>query len=199
MLFVGLTGGIGSGKSTVAALLAERGAVVVDADLMARRAVVLGSPGYARVVERFGSEVLLPDGDLDRQGLADRVFADDDERQALEGIVHPEVRRLVSEAVAAHVGTDDVVVVDSPLLIESGAADDFDLVVVVSARPSTQVARSQARGMDADDAHARIAAQLPLADKTAVADIVIDNDGSREELEAQVEELWVELRRRSRQ
>jgi dephospho-CoA kinase len=197
VLFVGLTGGIGSGKSTVARLLAEHGAVVLDADVLAREAVSQGSPGYLLVVDRFGAAVVGPGGDLDRQALADLVFHDDKARRALEAIVHPEVRRLTAEAIAEQAGTDAVVVLDSPLLIETDAHTDCEVVVVVSAPEQALIARSVARGMDESDVRARLAAQLPLEDKVALADIVLDNQGSRGELEAQVDGLWAELRRRA--
>ena len=197
MLFVGLTGGIGSGKSTAAGMLADRGAVVLDADALARAAIARGTPGFDRVVELFGPDVLAPDGDLDRARIAGIVFADEERRRALEAIVHPEVRRMIAEGVAAHAGTDDVVVLNSPLLIETGSDRDCDVVVVVSAGPETQIARSVRRGMDEADARARLAAQLPLERKAQQADVVLDNEGTAAELEAQVDRLWTDLRARA--
>jgi dephospho-CoA kinase len=197
MLFVGLTGGIGSGKSTVATMLADRGAVVLDADAFARDAVERGTPGFDRVVKLFGPEVVTPGGDLDRARIADEVFADEDRRRALEAIVHPEVRRMVAEGMAADAGIDSVVVLNSPLLIETGSDRDCDLVVVVSAEPETQIRRLVARGMDEADARARQAAQLPLERKAELADVVLDNEGTTAELEAQVERLWEDLRSRA--
>jgi dephospho-CoA kinase len=197
MLFVGLTGGIGSGKSTAAGMLADRGAVVLDADAFARDAIARGTPGFERVLELFGPGVLRPDGDLDRARIAEIVFADEGRRRALEAIVHPEVRRRIAEGVAAHVGTDDVVVVNSPLLIETGSDRDCDVVVVVSAEPETQIARLVRRGMDEADARARLAAQLPLERKAQQADVVLDNDGTAAELEAQVAHLWDDVRSRA--
>ena len=193
MLLVGLTGGIGSGKSTAARMLGDRGASVLDADAFARDAIALGTPGFDRVVDLFGPEVVGADGDLDRGRIASEVFADAERRRALEAIVHPEVRRLIAEGVAAHVGTSDVVVLNSPLLIETGGDRDCEVVVVVSARPETQIARSVARGMDEADARARLATQLPLADKVERADVVLDNEGALDALEEQVARLWVDL------
>jgi len=193
MLLVGLTGGIGSGKSTAARMLGDRGASVLDADAFARDAIALGTPGFDLVVDLFGPEVVGADGDLDRGRIASEVFADAERRRALEAIVHPEVRRLIAEGVAAHVGTSDVVVLNSPLLIETGGDRDCEVVVVVSARPETQIARSVARGMDEADARARLATQLPLADKVERADVVLDNEGALDALEEQVARLWVDL------
>lgn len=193
MLTVGLTGGIGSGKSTVAGMLARHGAVIIDADGLAREAVAAGTPGFEAVRERFGDAVLIADGRLDRAALAEIVFADADARRDLEAIVHPEVRLRIAEVIAAHAGTDDVVVLDSPLLIESGAHRDVALVVVVSAQGQTQIARLRHRGMDGSDARARIAAQLPTAQQVALANVVIDNEGTLDELQRQVDRLWDRL------
>jgi dephospho-CoA kinase len=197
MLLVGLTGGIGSGKTTVARWLAERGAVVIDADALARDAVDPSTPGFDAVVARFGHGVVRADGSLDRRGLADVVFADDDARRDLESIVHPEVRRGIAEIVAANAGSDRVVLLDSPLLIETGAYRDCEVVVVVAAEPETQIARLVARGMDEADARARLAAQMPLSRKAEVADVVLDNEGSLDELRDQVDRLWDELASRA--
>ena len=197
MLLVGLTGGIGSGKSTVARMLAARGAVVIDADVLARQAVELGTSGLDAVVARFGDGVLGPDGSLDRHALASIVFADDAARDDLEAIVHPAVRRAIAEAVAAHAHTDDVVVVDSPLLIETGAHEGFPFVVVVAASADARVARLVERGMAEADVRARMAAQMPLEEKMAVADEVVDNDGTEIDLGERVERLWSELRARA--
>jgi len=197
VLLVGLTGGIGSGKSTVSRMLAARGAVVIDADVLARRAVEPGTSGLDAVVARFGDGVLGPDGSLDRHALASIVFADDVARDDLEAIVHPAVRRAIAEAVAAHAHTDDVVVVDSPLLIETGAHEGFPVVVVVAASADARVARLVERGMAEADVRARMAAQMPLDEKMAVADEVVDNDGTEIDLEERVERLWSELRARA--
>jgi dephospho-CoA kinase len=197
MLLVGLTGGIGSGKSTIARMLADRGAVVLDADRFARDAVVSGSPGFDAVVNRFGLALIGPDGQLDRPALATIVFADDEARRDLEAIVHPEVRRQISAGIAANAGTDRVVVLESPLLIETGMHRDCDVVVVVAADSDTRVARLVARGMDEADARARMAAQGSLEAASAAADVLLDNDGRPGELEAQVERLWGDLRTRA--
>ena len=193
MRLIGLTGGIGSGKSTVARMLQERGAVILDADVLGREVLAPGTPGSEEVRRRFGPDVFGPDGDLDRAALARVVFADADARRDLEAIVHPRVRHRVAEEVASRIGTDAIVVFDSPLLIETGAYRDTQLVVVVSCLPETQIARLVARGMDEDDARVRLAAQMPLEDKVAVADVVLENEGSVEELEAQVDRLWQSL------
>jgi len=197
VLLVGLTGGIGSGKSTVAGMLSERGAVVLDSDVLAREAVEPGTSGFDAVVARFGDGVLGSDGTLDRHALASIVFADDAARADLEAIVHPAVRRAIAEAVAAHAHTDDVVVVDSPLLIETGAHEGFPLVVVVTASADARVARLVERGMDEADVGARMAAQMPLEEKVALADLVVENDGTPAELEERVDRLWSDLRARA--
>jgi dephospho-CoA kinase len=197
MLLVGLTGGIGSGKSTVAALLARHGAVILDADAFARDAVRSGSEPFAAVVRRFGQEIVSADGELDRAALAAIVFADREALADLEAIIHPEVRRMIADGIQSHLDTDDVVVLVNPLLIEMGTHRDCDVVVVVSASPETQVARSVVRGMDEADVRARLGAQLPLADRARAADVLLDNEGTREELEAEVEVLWHDLAARA--
>ena len=194
MLLVGLTGGIGSGKSTVARLLEDRGAVVFDADLLAREAVEPGTPGHAAVIERFGADVLAPGGELDREALASIVFADPSARRDLEQIVHPEVRRLFAEGSEAYRDTDRVVVFSAPLLVESGMHTAFEILVVVSATVATQIERlMRQRGMSEASIRARIDAQAPLEDKAAVADFLVDNEGTLDELASQVERLWNEL------
>lgn len=196
MLLVGLTGGIGSGKSTVATLLAERGAVVVDADDLAREAIAPGSAGAARVAERF-PDLVGADGTVDRAGLAAHVFADPVARGDLEAIVHPEVRRLLGERVAA-ASADAIVVFVAPLLVETGAAAGFDPLVVVTAPLEVRVERLEtSRGMDPVDARARIAAQASEEVRLAAADLVVDNGGPRAALAAQVDALWDELARRA--
>ncbi|TFV66754.1 UNVERIFIED_ORG: dephospho-CoA kinase [Bacillus sp. AZ43] len=191
MLRIGLTGGIGSGKSTVSRLLAARGAVIVDADVIAREVVAPGSPGLAQVVEAFGDGVVGPDGALDRPALAAVVFADPEARRRLDGIVHPLVRARAGE-IAAAAPRDAVVVHDIPLLVETGQASLYDLVVVVEADPELRVARLVRRGLTADDARARIAAQASDAERRAVADVVLDNSGTPEELAEQVDRFWAE-------
>jgi dephospho-CoA kinase len=190
MLLVGLTGGIGSGKSTVAGMLAERGALILDADAFAREAVARGTPGFDDVVGRFGPEVVGADGELDRPGLAALVFNDDAARRELETIVHPFVRKAIADAITANSSGDRVVVLVNPLLIEMGTHRDCDVVVVLAVSSETQVARSVARGMDGSDVRARMAAQLPLEERTAHANVVLDNEGTREELARQVDRLW---------
>lgn len=193
MLRVGLTGGIGSGKSEVARLLAERGAVVIDSDVLAREVVEPGTPGLAAVVDEFGPEVLTADGRLDRDRLAEIVFADPAARERLNAIVHPLVRAASADRLAG-VPEDAVVVHDIPLLVEAGLTEGWDFIVVVAASSATQLDRLvRLRGMDPAAARARIDAQMPLADKIAVADVVIHNDGSRAALEAQVDQLWKRL------
>lgn len=198
MLLVGLTGGIGSGKTTVARMLEARGAVVFDADLLARDAVEPGTPGYRQVVERFGPNVLEPGGGVDREALAAVVFADPAARRDLEAILHPEIRRLFAESTEAYRETDAVVVFSAPLLVETGMHTAFEALVVVSAPIEMQVRRlMRDRGMSETAVRDRIAAQLPIEEKAEAADILIDNDGTLEELEGQVDRLWTELRARA--
>jgi dephospho-CoA kinase len=190
MLLVGLTGGIGSGKSTVAGILASHGAVILDADDFARAAVAEGTPGFDAVVTRFGPEIVGVDGELDRPRLATLVFGDDAARHDLEAIVHPFVRKAIADGITANAATDRVVVLVNPLLIEMGTHRDCDVVIVMSVDPETQVARSVAGGMDEADVRARMAAQLPLEERAAHANVVLDNEGDEEELALQVERLW---------
>jgi dephospho-CoA kinase len=191
VLRIGLTGGIGSGKSTVSALLAARGAVVIDADRIAREVVEPGTPGLAAVVEAFGERVLRADGSLDRPALAAVVFADPDARKRLDGIVHPLVRARSVE-LAADVPGNSVVVHDVPLLVETGPAASYDVVLVVQADPEVRVRRLVKRGLGEEDARARIAAQATDEQRRAVADVVLDNDGTAEDLAAQVDRFWAE-------
>ena len=190
---VGLTGGVASGKSTVSALLAELGAVVIDADLLAREVVARGTDGLAEVVEVFGPEVLTGDGDLDRPALGAIVFADDDRRGALEAIIHPRVRARGAE-LEAGAAPGAVVVHDIPLLAETGQADAFDAVIVVDVPTGVQVERMVGlRGMNREDADARIAAQASREERLAVATYVIDNTGTLEDLRQRVAEVFDEL------
>ncbi|RBY89005.1 dephospho-CoA kinase [Blastococcus sp. TBT05-19] len=191
MLTIGLTGGIGSGKSTVSTLLAARGATVVDADRIAREVLEPGTPGLAAVVTEFGAGVLSPDGALDRAALAAIVFADADARARLDAIVHPLVRQRSRELVAA-VPPDAVVVNDVPLLVETGQAGSYDLVLVVEADPETRVARLIDRGLTEADARARIAAQASDEQRRAAADVVLDNSGTPDQLAEQVQRFWAE-------
>lgn len=191
MLRIGLTGGIGSGKSTVAALLAEHGALVVDADRLAREVVEPGTPGLAAVVAEFGEQVLAADGSLDRPSLAAVVFADPAARARLDAVVHPLVRARAAELVAA-APREAVVVHDVPLLVETGQAASYDLVLVVRADPEERVRRLVGRGLTAEDARARIASQATDEQRAAAADVVISNDGNRDDLAAQVDRFWAE-------
>lgn len=190
MLRVGLTGGIGSGKSTVAQRLSELGAVVVDADLLAREVVAPGSDGLAAVATRFGDTVLAVDGSLDRAALGALVFADADARRDLEGITHPLIARRTAELVAA--APDEAVVVhDVPLLVEKHYTPQYHLVIVVGASEQTRLDRLvRIRGMTEGDARARIAAQASDDDRRAAADVWLGNDGTVEELAAAVDQLW---------
>lgn len=192
---VGLTGGIGSGKSEVSRRLAAFGAVVVDADVLAREVVARGTDGLAAVVELFGPGILTAEGDLDRTALAARVFADPGQRRRLEQIVHPRVRARAAEIEAA-AGPGAIVVHDIPLLVETSQADTFDVVVVVDVPADIQVRRLvQGRQMTEEEARARIDAQASRAERAAVADHVIDNSGGLSDLDAAVRELWEHLRR----
>ncbi|GAA2318390.1 dephospho-CoA kinase [Streptomyces caniferus] len=194
MVKVGLTGGIGAGKSEVSRLLASYGAVVVDADKIAREVVEPGTPGLAAVVEEFGSGVLAPDGTLDRPKLGRIVFSDPEKLKALNAIVHPLVGARSAE-LEASAGPDAVVVHDVPLLTENGLAPLYDLVVVVDAAPQTQLDRLvRLRGMPEDEATSRMGAQATREQRLAVADLVIDNDGPLEALEPQVRAVWERLR-----
>jgi dephospho-CoA kinase len=197
MLLVGLTGGIGSGKSTVARMLAERGAVIFDADELARRAVDPGTPGHVGVLRRFGPDVLTPDGGIDREDLARRAFGDAQARRDLEAIVHPEVFRLLNEGLDLYRKTDRVAVFDAPLIVETGFHEACDVLVVVSAPVDARIMRILAQGRLTDqEARARIAAQASDEEKERLADFVIRNDGSLGDLERAVEGLWRELRSR---
>ena len=192
MLSVGLTGGIGSGKSEVARLLAAHGAVVIDADRLAREAVEPGSPGLAEVVAEFGPEVLHPDGSLDRGALGRLVFADERRRGVLEAIVHPYVGRRTAELTSA-APPEAVVVHDVPLLVEKSLQDAYDLVVVVEAPEDVRLARLAARGLTREQARSRMAAQADDASRRAVADVLLPNAGDLEDLARAVDGLWDRL------
>lgn len=199
MLLVGLTGGIGSGKSTVARLLERRGAVLIDADALAREAIARGTPGFDRVVDEFGTDVLGPDGDLDRARLAALIFSDPARKATLESIVHPEVARRFGELVEEHQGTAGVVVYVTPLLVELGLAPAFDVVVVVTASPHLRVSRvASERGLTPEDVRRRMATQASDEQRAEVANVLIDNDGTLAELERQVDRLWADLEARAR-
>jgi dephospho-CoA kinase len=190
---VGLTGGVASGKSTVAAALAKLGAVIIDADLLAREVVAKGTPGLESVVEEFGEELLAPDGELDRPAMGRLVFNDDSARKRLEGIVHPLVFERIVE-LEEQAPSDAVVVHDIPLLAESGRAETFDAVIVVDAPPSLQVERMTAnRGWRTEDAESRIAAQASREDRLAIATHVVENTGTLEDLRRRVAEVFAEV------
>jgi dephospho-CoA kinase len=196
MLLVGLTGGIASGKSTVSAMLAERGAEVIDADHIARQVVLPGTPAWCKIRDHFGPGVLHPDGQLDRQALADIVFADKSKLALLNEITHPAIFARIADRLEAHHGQDVVVVLDAALLIEAGLAEGVDVVVVVHSPREIQVERLAAKGVGATDARNRIASQLEPEKRLARADIVIDNSGSLEDLRRQVDKLWEDLQAR---
>ncbi|KOV94458.1 dephospho-CoA kinase [Streptomyces sp. NRRL B-3648] len=199
MLTVGLTGGIGAGKSEVSRLFVQHGAVLIDADRIAREVVAPGTPGLAAVVDAFGADILAADGSLDRPRLGSVVFADPEKLAVLNAIVHPLVgaRSRELESVAA---PDAVVVHDVPLLTENGLAPLYDVVVVVDATPGTQLDRLvRLRGMTEEDARARMAAQATREQRREIADIVIDNDVPLDALEKRVAEVWDDLARRARE
>jgi dephospho-CoA kinase len=201
LLRVGLTGGIGSGKSEVSRRLAAHGAVIIDADVAARAVVAPGTAGLARVAGAFGAGVLGPDGALDRERLGAIVFSDPASRARLNAIVHPLVIEWMGAAERAAVDGargDLVVVHDVPLLAEGGRASDFDLVIVVDVPPELQLERLvRERGMAPDQARARIAAQASREQRLAAADIVIDNSGTLDDLDRRVDEVWAGLRSRA--
>lgn len=193
MLLIGLTGGIGSGKSTVSALLARRGAIVIDADGITRELQQPGTPVLAAMVERFGPGILQADGSLDRQAVADIVFADAEALADLNRIVHPAVGLEIAQRLQREAETDHLVVLDVPLLVESGR-DDLAALVVVDVDPEVALARLvEHRGMRADDALARMARQAPREERLSKADIVIDNSGSLADLEQAVDAVWPAL------
>lgn len=191
---VGLTGGVASGKSTVSAILEELGAVVIDADVLAREVVAAGTDGLRQVVEAFGSGVLTADGELDRPAMGAIVFADSDKRRVLEGIIHPRVRDRGAEIEAA-AGPDDIVVHDIPLLAETGQADGFSAVIVVDVPVELQVERMvELRGMTREDAEARVAAQASREARLEIATHVVHNTGTIDDLRRRVTEVFRDLR-----
>lgn len=196
MLRVGLTGGIGSGKSAVSSRLAERGAVVIDSDVLAREVVAKGTDGLAEVVEAFGDDVLTADGELDRPAVGRIVFGDEAARRKLEAIIHPRVRARAAEIEAA-APADAVVVHDIPLLVETGQADRFDVVLVVDTPVDVQLERlTTQRGMTETEAKQRIASQASREDRLAAADLVVDNSGTLEDLDRRIGEVWAGLQQR---
>lgn len=194
MLLVGLTGGIGSGKSTVARLLADRGAVIVDADQVARDVVEPGQPAFDALVERFGTGIVGPDGRLDRARLADLAFATEEATSALNAVTHPAVGAEFARRMEA-APRDAIVVCDVPLLVESATAASrgYEFVIVVEAPRELRLARLEERGVPRDDAEARMAKQATDEQRRAVATHLVDNSGDRARLETQVERIWAEL------
>ena len=188
MLVVGLTGGIGAGKSTVAQFFAELGALVIDADQLARMAIERGSDGFADVMLRFGDEVIV-NGDIDRKKLAEIVFSDPEARKDLEAIIHPRVQALFAEAVA-DLDIDDILIYEIPLLVETGAAAKFDYIITVESDIELRKARLLKRGLYISQIEKRMASQATPEAREAIADKVIRNDGDEDSLLRQVENLW---------
>lgn len=186
---VGLTGGIGSGKSTVGRMLAERGAVLIDADQVARDVVEPGTPALAALAEEFGAGILKPDGSLDRAALAAIAFGDDHARARLNAITHPRIAERTAE-LFAQVPPGSVLVYEMPLLVELGLTEGYDLVVVVDAPDDVRVARLVGRGLSREDAEARMAAQATRDERNSAADVVVDNAGSEADLRSAVDALW---------
>jgi dephospho-CoA kinase len=194
---VGLTGGIGSGKSTVAILLTARGAIVIDADAIAREVVEPGTAALAALVERFGADILRPDGSLDRPALAQKAFVDDESRKALEAITHPAIgEEFLRRVAAAPAGA--VVVHDVPLLAESKRGFDYGAVIVVQAPREVRLERLERRGVPRADAEARMAAQATDEERAALATWLVDNAGDLAALEAQIDAIWPELEARAK-
>jgi len=188
MLVVGLTGGIGAGKSTVAELFARLGALVIDADQLARMAIERGSDGFADVMLRFGEDVII-NGDIDRKKLAEIVFSDEQARKDLEAIIHPRVQALFAEAVA-DLDHDDILIYEIPLLVETGAAEKFDYVITVESEIELRKSRLLKKGLYISQIEKRMASQASEEARTAVADSIIRNDGDEDSLLRQVENLW---------
>ncbi len=193
---VGLTGGLASGKSTVARMFGELGAAVIDADTVVHELYREGESGAREVARLFGREILAADGGVDREALAARIATDTDARHRLEAAIHPLVRRKVGEWLQALEGADEppsVAVVEAALLVETGSFRSYDLLVVVWCPPEQQVERAVSRGMPEDRVRALLAAQLPLAEKATRADVVVDNSGSQTDLGAEVDRVWREI------
>ena len=191
-LLVGLTGGVATGKSTVSAMFAALGCLIIDADRLAREVVEPGQPAHTQIVSAFGRGVLRPDGGIDRKALGAVVFADPAARARLESITHPAIRARVRARLAelTAAGFDGIVILDAPVMVESGDSRDVDRLVVVTADEPAQVARQQARdGLGADDARRRIRSQMPLDEKARLADYLIDNSGELAATEARVREV----------
>jgi dephospho-CoA kinase len=196
VLLVGLTGGIGSGKSTVSAMLAERGAEIIDADRIAREVVLPGTHAWCKIRDHFGPEVLLADGHIDRAALAGKVFDDPAKLALLNQITHPEIFARIADRLEELHGRRVVVVLDAALLLEAGLAQRVDMLIVTHSPKELRVERLEARGLGADQAKARMASQLSDEERLAKADLVIDNSGTFEDLVEQVDDAWRELRRR---
>jgi dephospho-CoA kinase len=188
MLIVGLTGGIGAGKSTVANMFAQLGALTIDADQLARQAIEPGSSGFDEVIAEF-SPSILTDGDIDRQKLGTIVFKDADKRKKLESIIHPRVQEALAQRIKS-LSPGDVLVYEIPLLVETGAAEKFDYIITVESDIENRLDRLFERGMDEDEAERRIAAQASQAQREVVADRVIINDGDRADLFAECARIW---------
>jgi len=196
-LLVGLTGGVATGKSTVSAMFAALGCLIIDADRLAREVVEPGQPAYAQIVSAFGRGVLRPDGGIDRKALGTVVFADPAARERLESFTHPAIRDRIRARLAelGAAGFEGVVILDAPVMVESGDSRDVDRLVVVTADEPAQVARQQARdGLGAEDARRRIRSQMPLDEKAQLADYLIDNSGELAATEARVREVHRALR-----
>jgi dephospho-CoA kinase len=198
MLVVGLTGGIGSGKSTLAALLMERGAQVIDADELGREALRPGRPAWHSVVDQFGDDILVPNSmEVDRRRLAEIVFHDEARRRALNAIVHPVIVKGIADRLEDLARTDEIVVLDAALILETGLGDAVDVLVVVLANDELRAQRLQReRRMTAADVAARIAAQTDQTELAKAADVVVVNDGSLDDLASEAERVWIELERR---
>lgn len=192
---IGLTGGIACGKSTVSSMLVRRGALLVDADQIAREVVEPGTPVLASVIERFGADLLLPDGSLHRKKLGERIFGDQEARKALEGLLHPPIRATMRARMEAYAASDPdkLVVVDVPLLYESNLQGMFEQVMVVYIPRELQLQRLMGRDkLTQEQAEKRLASQMPIEEKRALADYVIDNSGSLEDTERQLDKFWTE-------
>ncbi len=191
MRVIGLTGGIGCGKSLAAQYFSELGALVIDADLLARAAIERGSQGFDEAVSIFGDSI-LNNGDIDRRALGEIIFKDADAKKKLEGIIHPYVRQQFEEAVSS-LKADETLIYEIPLLVETGAQDRFDLVITVESELENRIARLRQRGMHISEIEARIAAQASREQRVEIADFLIENDGTEDELLRQVENIWDSL------
>ncbi len=191
MRVIGLTGGIGCGKSLAAQYFSELGALVIDADQLARAAIERGSQGFDEAVSIFGDSI-LNNGDIDRRALGEIVFKDPDAKRKLEGIIHPYVRQQFEEAVSS-LKADETLIYEIPLLVETGAQDRFDIVITVESEIENRISRLRQRGMHISEIEARIAAQASREQRVAIADFLIENDGTEDELLRQVENIWDSL------